>query len=160
MVPIFPGEVPVGNQLDPYIKSTKEGTVPSGIWRCPSDADASTGQVSSNGVPGGRWSSYHYRFYFYYCSLPVTTTGLPSTWVGEIPSEAGFPQPAQVYVFHELSIFHSNSDYNAQGEWNPDAHMNFLFLDGHTKAQTVNSTIIAAPLFHRGIDYHWPHWFG
>jgi prepilin-type processing-associated H-X9-DG protein len=76
--------------------------------------------------------------------------------VGEVPGDAEFPQPADVYVFHELTIFHSGGDVTATGNWKPDAHMNFLFLDGHAKAKTVQSTIDAVTYTTTGYDYHWP----
>ncbi len=146
-----PGLMTVGVQLDPYIKSGGKGTTPQGIWHCPSDSG------SSSVLAGQRWSSYHYRFYFYYCSLPVAAPNLPASWVGEVPSEAGFPQPSQVYVFHELSLFHSNGSVTSTGAWKPDAHMNFLYLDGHSKAQTISSTIVPVTYSAIGYDYHWPH---
>jgi prepilin-type N-terminal cleavage/methylation domain-containing protein/prepilin-type processing-associated H-X9-DG protein len=152
------GLITVGTQLNPYIKlGDGKGKSPQGIWRCPSDPNAASSAPSSNGVPGERWSSYHYRFYFTWCSLPAATTGLPSSWVGAVPGDASFPQPAQVYAFHELSIFHSNGELTDKGAWKPGARMNFLFLDGHAKTQTVNSTVIPAWWVTVGYDYHWPH---
>jgi len=151
------GLITVGMQLDPYIKGGGKGTTPKGIWLCPSDSNAPSTASSSNGVPGQRWSSYHYRFYFTYCALPAATTGLPASWVGAIPVDASFPQPAQVYAFHELSIFHSNGELTSAGAWKPDARINFLFLDGHAKTQTVNSTVVPASWTTVGYDYPWPH---
>lgn len=147
----IPNEITVGMQLDPYIKSGTEGVRPTGIWRCPSDSG-----LADDTSAGQRWSSYHYRFYFYYCSLPVAVTGLPPSWAGEVPSDSGFPQPADVYVFHELTIFHNGGDVTPQGMWQPSAHINFLFLDGHAKTRPVSSTIDHVTYTTTGYDYHWP----
>lgn len=151
------GLITVGTQLNPYIKSGGTGTTPNGIWRCPSDSNMDTNAPSSNGVPGKRWSSYHYRFYFTYCVLPQATTGLPASWLGAVPGDASFPNPTQVYAFHELSIFHSNGEFNANGAWKPSARINLLLLDGHVKSYTVNSSIIPAYWTTVQYDYHWPH---
>jgi prepilin-type N-terminal cleavage/methylation domain-containing protein/prepilin-type processing-associated H-X9-DG protein len=150
------GLITVGVQMDPYIKGGGRGISPTSIWRCPSDSGAASG-----GLAGSRWSSYHYRFYFYYCSLPAAITGLPSDWAGAVPNEARFPQPADIYAFHELSIFHSNGEVNPNGSWKREARMNFLFLDGHTKAVPVGRVVIPAWWSAIGYDYHWPqNWEG
>lgn len=147
------GLITVGSQLDPYIKSSGAGKTknPTGIWHCPSDS-----AISSATLQGQRWSSYHYRFYFTFCSLPVTTTGLPSSWVGQIPSDAKFTQPSQTYVFHENSIFHSNGQLTSTGAWQPGAHMNLLFMDSHVRAMPVDASIVKAWWSSVGYDYHWP----
>jgi prepilin-type N-terminal cleavage/methylation domain-containing protein/prepilin-type processing-associated H-X9-DG protein len=144
------GLVSIGTQLDPYIKSGPAGTTPKGIWRCPSDPGTVTG------FPGQRWSSYHYRFYFSWCSLPVTLTGLPADWVGQVVSEPRVSTPAQLYVFHEVSIFHSNGELTPAGAWQPTARMNLLFLDGHVKTTPVDKAIIKASWTSIAYDYHWP----
>ncbi len=150
--PYETGLITVGTQLDPYIKSTKLTTTPSGIWRCPSDSGAATG-----GFPGQRWSSYHYRFYFSWCTLPASLTGLPASWLNAVINDASTLTPAQIYAFSELTIFHSQGSVTPTGAWARDAHMNFLFLDGHAKTFPVDSAIVQASWTAIGYDYHWPH---
>ncbi|HLK59918.1 MAG TPA: prepilin-type N-terminal cleavage/methylation domain-containing protein [Chthonomonadaceae bacterium] len=140
----------IGDQLDPYIKSGGEGTTPRSIWRCPSDS----GNVT--GFSGQRWSSYHYRFYFSYCTLPASVTGLPPSWLGSVVSDPRITAPAQLYVFHEDTIFHSVGEFTPTGAWKPTARMNFLFLDSHVKTMPVDKPIIKASWTSIGYDYHWP----
>jgi prepilin-type N-terminal cleavage/methylation domain-containing protein len=143
----------VGVQLDPYIKNSGGGAINAalGVWRCPSDSD-----VANANLQGQRWSSYHYRFYFYYCSLPPAITGLPSNWQGVVVNEAAVSQPAQLYVFHELSIFHDNGQLQSNGYWSPNAHINLLFMDTHVKPTPVSTAIDQVTYSSIGYDYHWP----
>lgn len=125
------------------------GTRPKGIWSCPSDGSAS-------GLPGDRWSSYHYRFYFSWCSLPPGITGLPANWQGVVVSDASVPTPAQVFAFHENAIFHSAGEVLSNGFWAPGARINLLFLDGHVKTMAVDRSLVQASWSGWGYDYHWP----
>ena len=144
------GLTTVGVQLDPYIKSGGSGFRPAGVWRCPSDSE------TAPGVPGQRWSSYHYRFYFSWCTLPPSVTGLPPDWQGKVVSEPAVPTPSQLYAFHELSIFHSNGEVTPAGGWSPNARINLLYLDGHVKTTPVDRAIVKASWAWIGYDYHWP----
>lgn len=153
------GLITVGTQLDPYIKGGGgKGITPQSIWKCPSDSVAMSSAPSSNGVPGQRWSSYHYRFYFTFCTCPAGRAALAgaSGWPGAVPAEQSFSAPSDVYVFHELSIFHSNGELTSSGAWKPDARLNFLFLDSHVKSQTVASRVDKVTYTTSGFDYHWP----
>jgi prepilin-type N-terminal cleavage/methylation domain-containing protein/prepilin-type processing-associated H-X9-DG protein len=149
------GLITVGAQLNPYIKSGGEGTTPKGIWRCPSDTGA------AEFFAGQRWSSYHYRFYFSWCTLPPALTGVPADWQNVAVSESAIATPAEIYAFHELSIFHSNGELAANRSWSPTARMNFLFLDGHVKSSPLSKMVNKADYATIGYDYHWPQaWTG
>jgi prepilin-type N-terminal cleavage/methylation domain-containing protein len=147
------GLVTVGVQLNPYIKSAGGGasTTVQGVWKCPSDSG-----VANSTFEGQRWSSYHYRFYFSYCTLPASVSGLPSSWLGSVVTDSKVDQPAQIFVFHELSIFHSNGDLAANGYWAPSAHINLLFMDSHVKGYPVSQSLVPATYDTIGYDYHWP----
>jgi prepilin-type N-terminal cleavage/methylation domain-containing protein/prepilin-type processing-associated H-X9-DG protein len=145
------GLITVGTQLDPHIKSGGgDGTTPKGVWRCPSDSGVAPG------FAGQRWSSYHYRFYFTFCMLPPAVTGLPPDWQRVAVTEPAVTVPAEIYAFHELSIFHSNGELTPAGAWSGNARVNFLFLDGHVKRVPVDRAINKASYTALGYDYHWP----
>jgi prepilin-type N-terminal cleavage/methylation domain-containing protein/prepilin-type processing-associated H-X9-DG protein len=150
--PYEAGLITVGDQLNPYVKSSTFGSTPTGIWHCPSDSGGTTGPF-----PGQRWSSYHYRFYFSYCSLPASLTGLPPSWVGAVVTDASVLTPSQIYAFSELTIFHDQGSITPAGAWEPSAHMNFLFVDGHAKTYAVSQAVDQVTYTTTGYDYHWPH---
>jgi len=149
-----------GAQIYPYIKNAQ-------IFICPSD----TGAVAVPGLGGGstggtyqygqRWSSYHYRFWMY-AGYSFPECGYTSIGPGNVVKESVIPYPAQVYVFHELWVWHDNRrvaslPWQSQGGWDPTAKMNFAFADGHAKNYPVDASVLRAPWWPgQGYDYHWP----
>ncbi|HXG24568.1 MAG TPA: prepilin-type N-terminal cleavage/methylation domain-containing protein [Chthonomonadales bacterium] len=150
--------ITVGTQLDPYIKSGTPGFSPKNIWKCPSDDNVPLG--AGHYVPGQRWTSYHYRFYFIACVVPCV--GMPAPYKNNITREAAVQWPAEIYAFHENTIFHSRGETFVDPElgnrlgWTRNARMNFAFLDGHVKTEPVSRVINRATYAGSGWDYHWP----
>ena len=142
----LPGLLTVADQLDPYIKN------PS-VWVCPSDGR----DVHPPGSyrAGKFWTSYHYRHYFcigFHWKCPTEAANW-AAW--HVPRESEFSNPAGVFSFHEVSIFHSRGETEGK-RWRPDAKMNFAFLDGHVKAVPVGKILMPSKVVEWGWDYHWP----
>lgn len=151
----------IGGQLYPYIKNWQ-------LWACPSDSGVTTQwQVNQ------RWTSYHYRFFFYSGFVSTSPSGLPGN-AGNCGSvfgaltpvkEASLSKPADTFVFHELWVFHDNrtqnlpwlSGQNPPSGMAPTAKMNFTFADGHAKSFPIDDILLRAPWWPgQGYDYHWP----
>lgn len=135
----------VYGQLYPYQKNRT-------IWKCPSDSTAT-------GIPQigqTRWSSYHYRFTLDVRANHPWVTG---SWRYTPYTETDIQFPSRFFAFHEFWTFHDNRLVplprigNAQG-WPGDAKMNLVFLDGHAKTMTADSSLYPQSWGWIGYDYH------
>jgi hypothetical protein len=130
------------------------------IWQCPSDPNEI--QTLPNYALGKRWTSYHYRHYFVVGFHWLCPTEPLVQWVrGHVPRLAMFTQPAGIFSFHELGVYHrqelTQNQATGQPEWSPSAGMQFSFLDGHTKMVSVGQILQRAAWWTgQGWDYHWP----
>lgn len=156
-----------GAQLYPYIKNSQ-------LFLCPSDSDPKavsgfdTTTTGPQAAIGHRWTSYHYRFFFFspFNPNPCGYNGnFTPGGMGSVVKDSNIPYPAQTFVLHELWIFHDNRTCTLpwlSGTSNPsgmcqDAHMNFDFADGHAKTYPVDAILLKAPWWPgQGYDYHWP----
>ena len=149
----FNGILTYGDQLLPYSKNGQ-------IWRCPSDPNDV--KVLPSYELGKRWTSYHYRHYFVVGFHWLCPTEPLVQWVrGHVPRLAMFQQPAGIFAFHELGVYHRQelvqSQSTGQPEWSPSAGMQFAFLDGHVKMASVGQILQRAAWWTgQGWDYHWP----
>jgi hypothetical protein len=149
----FNGVRTYGDQLLPYSKNGQ-------IWQCPSDPNEI--QTLPNYALGKRWTSYHYRHYFVVGFHWLCPTEPLVQWVrGHVPRLAMFTQPAGIFSFHELGVYHrqelTQNQATGQTEWSPSAGMQFSFLDGHTKMVSVGQILQRAAWWTgQGWDYHWP----
>jgi hypothetical protein len=130
------------------------------IWQCPSDPNEI--QTLPNYALGKRWTSYHYRHYFVVGFHWLCPTEPLVQWVrGHVPRLAMFTQPAGIFSFHELGVYHrqelTQNQATGQTEWSPSAGMQFVFLDGHAKMVSVGQILQRAAWWTgQGWDYHWP----
>jgi hypothetical protein len=142
-----------GDQLLLYSKNGQ-------IWQCPSDPNEI--QTLPNYALGKRWTSYHYRHYFVVGFHWLCPTEPLVRWVrGHVPRLAMFTQPAGIFSFHELGVYHrqelTQNQATGQTEWSPSAGMQFVFLDGHAKMVSVGQILQRAAWWTgQGWDYHWP----
>jgi len=149
----FNGVRTYGDQLLAYSKNGQ-------IWRCPSDPNDV--KVLPSYELGKRWTSYHYRHYFVVGFHWLCPTEPLVQWVkGHVPRLAMFSQPAGIFAFHELGVYHRQeltpNSSTGQPEWSPSAGMQFAFLDGHTKMVSVGQILQRAAWWTgQGWDYHWP----
>lgn len=135
-------------QLDPYVKS-------GGIFRCPSDASTVWGSSSSAYKDGMRFTSYHYRYWFYWPQV----SGVEAFLHRNI-SLNYLPHPSRTFAFNELVPFHDYrpADGPAGWCWQPDAKMNFCFADGHSKSLPVDSVLYRPDPAIYQYDMHWPRY--
>lgn len=151
----------IGAQLYPYTKNWQ-------LWACSSDSGVTTQWQMRK-----RWTSYHYRFFFYSGFVSTSPAGLPGN-AGNCGSvfgpltpvkESSLSKPADTFVFHELWVFHDNrteplawlSGKNPNSGMGATAKMNFTFADGHAKSYPVDAILLRAPWWPgQGYDYHWP----
>jgi prepilin-type N-terminal cleavage/methylation domain-containing protein len=111
----FNGVRTYGDQLLPYSKNGQ-------IWQCPSDPNEI--QTLPNYALGKRWTSYHYRHYFVVGFHWLCPTEPLVQWVrGHVPRLAMFTQPAGIFSFHELGVYHrqelTQNQATGQPEWSP-----------------------------------------
>ncbi|MEZ8221470.1 prepilin-type N-terminal cleavage/methylation domain-containing protein/prepilin-type processing-associated H-X9-DG domain-containing protein [Candidatus Fervidibacteria bacterium JGI MDM2 JNZ-1-D12] len=149
----FNGIRTYGDQLLPYSKNGQ-------IWRCPSDPNEV--KVLPSYEFGNRWTSYHYRHYFVVGFHWLCPTEPLVQWVRRhVPRLAMLQQPAGIFAFHELGVYHRQelvqNSSTGQPEWSPSAGMQFAFLDGHVKMVSVGQILQRAAWWTgQGWDYHWP----
>jgi len=142
-----------GDQLLPYSKNGQ-------IWQCPSDPNEV--KVLPSYEFGKRWTSYHYRHYFVVGFHWLCPTEPLVQWVRRhVPRLAMFQQPAGIFAFHELGVYHRQelvqNSSTGQPEWSPSAGMQFAFLDSHVKMVSVGQILQRAAWWTgQGWDYHWP----